>query len=57
MTRLEEIALELLENNKIRNGTYVKDKELFKEAQSIQDLMVEQARKRDSNGDTDFNIR
>ena len=57
MTRLEEIALELLENNKIRNGTYVKDKELLKEAQSIQDLMVEQARKGDSNGDTDFNIR
>lgn len=57
MTRLEEIALELLENNKIRNGTYVKDKELFKEVQSIQDLMVEQARKGDLNGDTDFNIR
>lgn len=47
MTRLEEIALELLENNKIRNGTYVKDKELFKEVQSIQDSMVEQARKGD----------
>ena len=36
MTRLEEIALEFCKNNKIRNGTYIKDKELFKEAQSIQ---------------------